>query len=42
MYEFLVFVMTSAYFIDDVIKISVLEGFQENQRNFLNSCCETI
>ena len=35
-YEFLVFVMTSSYFIDDVIKISDFEGQQENQCNFPN------
>ena len=36
--EFLVFVMTSSYFIDDVIKISDFEGQQENQCNFPNFC----
>ena len=36
MYEFLVFVMTSSYFIDDVIKINVFEGQPKNQCVFLN------
>ena len=35
-HEFLVFVMTSSYFIDDVIKNQCFEGQRENQCNFLN------
>ena len=41
-YECVVSILTSSYFIDDVIKISVLEGWQENQCNFLYFCREKL